>query len=242
MKPRQIRAHCSILKRIFPNEASRNGLHLAQIVMSLLSGGFAFGQPVFDSQPQSQTNVAGTTATFTVIASGTEPLFYQWQFNAFDINTQTNTSLVLTNVQSANAGSYTVVVTNIEGAVRSEVANLTVIVPPRFSAQPVSQSVSLGANAAFSFTAGGTPPLYYWLRFEHNDLPGRTNLSSVVIGTLVVSNTQLANAGDYTVVVTNLAGSATSQVAHLDVDPTFTKINTGPIVTSLATSAPPRLG
>src|SRR5579859_4972048 len=87
-----------------------------------------------------------------------------------------------------------------------------------FSASPV-------ANVALTVTASGTAPLGYQWRFNQNFLPGQTNL------TLPLSSLQLRNAGDYSVVVTNSSGSVTSRVAILTVDPAFTKITTGPVVT-----------
>jgi hypothetical protein len=186
--------------------------------------GTGFGQPIITTQPQSQTNVAGTDATFSVAATGTPSLNYQWQFHSSTLANQTNTTLVLTNVQTANAGSYTVVVTNREGAVTSLVATLAVMVPPTVTKQPTKQSASLGASVTFSVLAAGTAPLSYQWRFNEVDLPGKTNTS------LVLKNLQLSNAGDYAVVVTNVAGSVTSQIAHLEVDPTFTKVTSGKIV------------
>ena len=64
------------------------------------------------TQPQSQSVAAGSNALFTVAAAGAAPLSYQWQFNGGAIAGATNTNLALANVQPANGGSYTVVVTN----------------------------------------------------------------------------------------------------------------------------------
>ena len=62
----------------------------------------ASGQPVITSSPQSVTNLAGTTATFSVTASSTPPLAYQWLFNStIALANATNADLILTNVQSA---------------------------------------------------------------------------------------------------------------------------------------------
>jgi hypothetical protein len=198
-----------------------------------------WAQPFITTQPQNQTNIVGTTATFSVVTTNAPPIFYQWRFNAGQFNetnltSQTNSSLVLTNVQTTNAGPYAVVLTNVDGAVTSTVATLTVLVKPSISrVQPTNLSVSLGANPGFTVFASGTPPLYYHLRFNQSDLPAKTNLTFFLTGTLVVTNVQLTNAGDYTVVITNLAGSATSQVATLMVDATFTKITSGAIVTNI---------
>ncbi len=202
-------------------------------------------QPVITTQPSSLTNIAGTTATFSVEATGTPPLFYQWQFGVSDLLDQTAATLVLTNVQFGNAGPYTVVVTNSGGSATSAVATLTVLIPPRISRvrlsgqaatsqdvshQYLSNSASPGANLIFTVIALGTAPLYYQWQFNGEDLPGQTGRS------LALTNVQLTNAGEYAIVVTNVAG-ATSQVATLTVDPTFTKITTSPIVTDGAYSA-----
>jgi len=202
-------------------------------------------QPVITTQPSSLTNIAGTSAAFSVEATGTEPLHYQWQFYTIDRTDQTNAILVLTNVQTGDAGSYTVVITNVDGAVTSAVATLTVLVYPkilflRLSGKAAtsqdsshlyrSNSVSPGANLIFTTSASGTAPLHFQWQFNQLDLPGKTNTS------LALANAQLTNAGEYAIVVTNVAG-ATSNVATLTVDPAFTKITTGPMVTDVGYSA-----
>src|ERR1019366_1813758 len=95
--------------------------------------GIGLSQPVITKQPQSCTNIAGTTATFLVQATGTPPLAYQWQWGVsdfYDLTDATNTDLVLTNVGATNAMDYRVIVTNVDGAVTSAVAMLTVLLPP----------------------------------------------------------------------------------------------------------------
>ena len=78
------------------------------------------------SPPQSQTASVGTNVTFNVAVTGVTPFSYQWQFNGQSIAGQTAASLSLTNVQFANAGGYSVVVTNAYGSTNSAVAQLTV--------------------------------------------------------------------------------------------------------------------
>ena len=82
--------------------------------------------PVIRTQPVSVTTKAGPEALLTVTASGTAPLSYQWWFNGALLTGATNYYLLLSNVQPGNAGSYTVVVTNMYGAVTSAPANLTI--------------------------------------------------------------------------------------------------------------------
>jgi hypothetical protein len=96
---------------------------------------------------------------------------------------------------------------------------------------PVDLSVSLGATARFTVTATPTaPPMTYEWWFKDAKLDALANPSAAT-RLLSLTNVTLANAGPYFVVVSDLSGSATSQVATLTVDPTFTKITQGALVT-----------
>lgn len=170
-------------------------------------------QPTITTQPESQSVSLGANVTFSVNATGTAPLAYQWQKDSTELAGSTETTLVLTNVRSAHAGDYRVVVTNDQGAVTSDVAHLTVLVPPviTIAGQPKDQVVAVGNTASFSVSANGTTPLSYQWRFEGADLPGASNR------TLSIPRTQPTNAGAYTVLVANLAGGVTSRIAQLSV-------------------------
>jgi len=205
-----------------------NVLAAALLLAALASG---FGQPVITNQPSWQTNAVGSTAMFSVGATGAPPLFYQWRFNSADRAGATNDTLILPNVQTTNQGNYSVVVSNVEGSATSAVARLYVIVPPSITRQPTNFPVlSIGASVSNRVAASSATPLSYQWRRDGMNLAAKTN------ATLVLTNVQLADTGDYTVVVTNLAGSTNSQVARLTVDPAFIKITTGSIVTDHATS------
>ncbi len=145
-------------------------LNLVAAGLFLAALGTGFGQPVITQQPQSCTNVVGTTATFTVLATGTEPLAYQWQKTRAewsDLADCTNAALVLTNVQTSHAGDYRVVVTNAEGAVTSQVAQLTVV-----AAQPLSSPCSISAHGRlpgierFVHRRFRAPPLSFQWRLD----------------------------------------------------------------------------
>ena len=82
--------------------------------------------PTITTQPASQTVTAGSSVTFSVVASGTAPLSYQWKFNGANISGATSSSFTIASAQSANAGSYTVTVSNSAGSVTSAAATLTV--------------------------------------------------------------------------------------------------------------------
>ena len=168
--------------------------------------------PSITMQPQSQTVAVGGIANFSVTASGGTPLSYQWRMNGIPIGGATATNYTVSNAQANNAGNYTVVVTNVAGAVTSSVAALMItipLVPPSITAQPQSQAVAFGGTASFSVTASGTAPLSYQWRFSGAPIGGATATNCTV------SNAQTNNAGSYTVVVTNIAGAVTSSVAVL---------------------------
>ena len=85
--------------------------------------------PVIATQPQSLTVDPGTNATFSVSATNTAPLSYQWRKDGAKIPGATNSTLTISNVQSSDAGAYSVVVSGDGGSVNSRQATLTVTGP-----------------------------------------------------------------------------------------------------------------
>ncbi|MDD5141211.1 MAG: immunoglobulin domain-containing protein [Verrucomicrobiales bacterium] len=172
--------------------------------------------PVITLQPADVTVLAGQPAAFSVTATGPQPLYYQWQFgiDGTNIVAATNATLTLNNVQPTNGGAYAVTVSNAYGAIVSSNALLTVLVlPPFITTQPTNQAVYAGDAARFTVTAGGTSPLNYQWSFNDTNLVGATN------ATLVLTNVQTNQAGDYFVLVTNLYGSTNSVAVTLTVNP-----------------------
>jgi hypothetical protein len=167
--------------------------------------------PAITSQPTNRTVTNGNNATFSVTATGTAPLRYQWRFNGTNISNETNSSLTIVAAAPANEGSYTVVVTNSAGSVTSAVALLTVLVPPAITSQPANRTITNGNNATFNVTATGTAPLRYQWRFNGANISNETNTSLTIVGATP------ANEGSYTVVITNTAGAVTSTIATLTV-------------------------
>jgi len=78
------------------------------------------------SQPVSQTVLAGKTISFSVVATGVEPLAYQWSMDGADIDGATASALELADVSTDDAGDYVVTVSNADGAVESDTATLEV--------------------------------------------------------------------------------------------------------------------
>ncbi len=177
--------------------------------------------PVISIQPTNRIVVAPAVATFSAIAVGSAPLNYQWLFNDIPlndgngINGTTTTNLVIATTGAAHSGNYSLLVTNIAGSITSSVATLTVITSPLIVTQPVSSSVLAGSTANFNVTALGTAPLSYQWLFNGTNLINGGNISGTASNTLRVSAVTTANAGNYSVMITNAAGAVTSVVATL---------------------------
>ena len=170
--------------------------------------------PVIISGPESQTVPVGSTVNFTVVASGNGTLSYQWQHNGLDIAGATSSTLALANVQLADAGIYTVRVSNAGGSVSSS-ASLSVttgstVPPPVILTDPQSQTVPVGGDTTLTVVASGQELTYQWQQ-DGTNLAGATNSS------LPLNDVQTGDAGSYTVVVSNPGGSVTSQPAVVTV-------------------------
>jgi hypothetical protein len=131
-------------------------------------------RPTITTQPQSQTATNGATVVFTVEATGTVPLSYQWKRDGADVSGQTNSILTLSAVQPSDAGNYFVLVSNAAGSTTSGVATLRVLTAPTITA--ISHS---GATAGISFTTGAD--LNYSVEYKDSvDAPNWSALSPVV--------------------------------------------------------------
>jgi hypothetical protein len=161
------------------------------------------------AQPISQTLNPGASATFSVTATGTGPINYQWRKNGLAI--ATGSTLTIADVSNSDEGEYTVIVSNVVGSVVSSKAVLSVNDPIVITAQPVSTFVHEGGSVSFSVAVSGTEPLsYLW---HHDNQP----MASVTTPTLTISEAKEADAGSYHCVVTNVVGSVTSNAATLEV-------------------------
>ncbi len=174
--------------------------------------------PTITTQPASQTIAEGATATFSVVATGSAPLSYQWQVNGAPIAGAT-ASTYKTPAQSASASGtvFTVVVSNAEGSVQSSPATLTVTpatIAPTITSQPNTQTITAGATASFSVTAAGTAPLTYQWRKNGVAIAGATAASYTTPVTTTADNGEL-----FSVLVSNAAASIASANAMLVVTP-----------------------
>ncbi len=173
--------------------------------------------PVITSPPVAQTVATGATATFSVTATGSPAPAFRWRRNGVPLAGATAATLVLANAQPADAGLYSVSVTNLAGSIVSAAVALTVTVPvsaPAISVQPVDQLVNAGAAVTFSMTVSGAGPFTYQWRRNGVDLPAGTAAE------LTLTGVQPADAGAYSVVITNASGSVVSRNVILSVIPT----------------------
>ena len=175
--------------------------------------------PSITTQPSNQTVAAGQTAKFSVVASGTSPLSYQWQKGGATIAGATSSTYTTPATSTADNGAqFKVVVTNSVGSATSNAAILSVsttAVAPSITTQPSNQTVAAGQTAKFSVVASGTSPLsYQWQK-------GGAAITGATSSTYTTPATSTADSGaQFKVVVTNSAGSATSNAATLTVTST----------------------
>lgn len=186
--------------------------------------------PHITVQPVSQTVTAGQSTSFSVSAMGSG-VTYQWQQNGGAISGATNSSYSIPLTTVSESGSkFTVTVSNNFGSVTSNPALLTVnaaMSAPVITIQPSSQIVTAPNCAVFSAAAAGTAPMsYQWMR---NGL--LISGANGPIYTTPATSTADSGAG-FSVVIRNVAGSATSAAASLSVVPAPT-ILLSPNVSSL---------
>jgi hypothetical protein len=138
--------------------------------------------PAITAQPQPLSLKAGSNATFTVTATGTAPLAYQWRFNAGPIAGATLSTYTRTNVQAGDIGNYSVLITNVASSLVSSNASLNVIpiAPLQF------QSSSLAGGTNLQLVLNGENATYQvWTSTNLNDWSFWTNVT-VTNGTAVL--------------------------------------------------------
>ncbi len=192
--------------------------------------------PSVVTPPSSTSVVAGTTASFAVVAQGTAPLAYQWRRDGAAIVGATGAQLQLptTAVEAGTTSQITVQVSNSAGSVTSAPAVLTVTAPvvaPSIVTPPASASVQAGTTAIFGVAAQGSAPLaYQWFR-DSVAITGATTAQLQVPTTAA----DVGVPSQITVRVTNSAGSVTSAAAMLTVTAAIVAptILTQPVSTSV---------
>lgn len=199
--------------------------------------------PAICEQPTNTVVPPGGNITFSVVASGSPPLYYQW-FKTSALTNDTRISgadtpmLTISNALLGDTGFYYVEVTNHLGSVTSILARCDVATPPAIVVQPVSQVARFATLVQYFVGVTGTlPRSYQWYR---NDVP----IPGAVSQVLILTNVQRPEVGLYHAVVTNVAGMATSKRAHLQVrltlegDTPIPREEATDVLTSLTNAAP----
>ena len=174
-----------------------------------------YTRPTITTQPASYSASSGGSATFSVAATGTGTLTYQWYKDAVAISGATASTYTVSDATSDTAGSYYVVVTNAYGVTTSSSGTLTVTTvtgtTPTITTQPSSLSVGVGSAASFTVAASGSGTLSYQWYKDSVAVAGATS------ATYSVASVAATDAGTYDCIVTNPVGSATSSAATLTV-------------------------
>ncbi len=170
--------------------------------------------PIFVSQPGAQVALAGSSVTFSVVASGSSNFNYQWRKNGVPIAGATNSTLTFSSVSAGDAGNYDVQVLNSLGLISSSLAQLTVVTAPAapvITAQPAPRTGLIGSSVTLVVGASGAPsPSYQWRK-------NGAFINGANSPTLTFDSVQAADAASYDVLITNSAGSVVSASAGLRV-------------------------
>ena len=181
--------------------------------------------PDIATQPQSQSVAAGASASFSVTAVGTPLLSYQWfkegvaLVDGGNIAGAQTPTLMLASVQAADMGSYSVTVSNLNGRITS--AKVTLVGPfaPVILTQPAGRQAAAGSTVTFTLGAAGPGPLGFQWQQGGTNLADGGKIGGSRTASLLISNVQLAEMANYSVVVSNANGSTTSSNAPLTLWP-----------------------
>lgn len=185
--------------------------------------GSACTPPNISEHPQNQTKCEGETASFSVTASGTEPLSYQWQklpSGGSWGNIDGATSSIYTTptlVAGDDGNQYKCAVSNSCGNVESDAATLTVKTAASIISHPLGQAKFVGETATFSVTASGSSPLSY--QWQINDGSSWVDIDGAQDSSYTTPVLEAADDGNqYRCKVSNDCGEETSNAAILIID------------------------
>ena len=168
--------------------------------------------PSIEAQLSSQEACIGSAVAFLVAADGTEPLSYQWMKNGENITGATENSYSIPTASTEDEGSYRIAVSNKCGSVKSSEAVLTLNRPPSIRVRPASQETCIGSAVTFVVAANGTEPIsYQWMK-NGEYITGATE------NRYIIPAASTEDEGSFSVMVSNLCGSAESEIATLTIN------------------------
>jgi hypothetical protein len=166
---------------------------------------FWLDNPISGAGQQFIVNWNTNSSSSNQIYALNNPPVMPWTLVTFSLNaTETNTTLQF-------------VAQNPPNGFGLDDISVVAIAPPAFTSQPTNLTILAGNTATFSATANGTAPLVYAWRKNNNNLANGLGISGATSPSLALTGVTTNSAGDYTLVITNVYGSATSSVATLTV-------------------------
>lgn len=182
----------------------------------------AFGIPSLNYAPPPRTNIAGATITYSNAVESVYPTAVQWLYKGTALTDNVTlpgsfTDLTLSNLTVADSGTYTLVASNAAGIAIS--TNLLTVVPALITTQPAGTNIAAGATNVFKVTPKSNLPFTCQWHFNGTNLNDSGRFSGATTTNLTLSGALLSDAGSYSAVISNSAGSVTSSNAILTVQP-----------------------
>jgi hypothetical protein len=194
-------------------------------VNSAIAGLVVNAPLVITRQPVSRSASLGENAAlaFSITATATAgvPIEYQWRRNGVTLVGETGSTLALSSIKASDFAAYSVTVSTPTSTVTSSPAVLfeasAPTVAPVITREPRGLTLKAGSSLILSVAATGSPaPTYAW-QFNGSVIPGAT------AATLVLTDILASQAGSYSAVVTNSAGTVTSKPAAVAVSDGFAR-------------------
>jgi hypothetical protein len=168
------------------------------------------------------TAAAGKSLSISVFAIGSSPMTYRWYkddvlvTNRSPLSGATTATLTFSSANPSNSGTYIAVVSNAVNVEKSSPITVLILAKPAITNQPVATTVAVGTPTSLSVGAAGTNLVYQWKRGAINLVDGN-GLSGAQTPVLSFAAAAISNSGNYSVVISNVAGSVTSKTAKLAV-------------------------
>lgn len=168
--------------------------------------------PKITSEPTSVVVSSGDAVTLNVIATGTGPLTYEWNYQGTRAQLGSITTLEIPKATDSDEGIYTVKVSNRVGEVESRSVTLSVLSPLSINSQPSAQTIIEGGSFILSVAATGEGRLsYQWFK-NGSEIPRATS------PTLIGTNATIADSGNYWVAVSDTKSKIESNSVPLVVN------------------------
>jgi hypothetical protein len=155
--------------------------------------------------------LVGANKSLTIAVGGSQPFAYQWYKNGTPIVGAIAATYTILAGQETEDGGYYCVISNVAGTVTSNTRTLDFGTAPSVTTQPQGGFLSLGGSITLTVVAGGSPTLTYQWKKDGTNIGGATSSS------YSITNAVAGNSGEYTCVITNNWGTATTVSASVSV-------------------------